>query len=162
MPVYERETVVDAPFADVWDFHSRVTGLEDLTPDWMHLRVESIVGPDGAQFDDRQAVLVEGSKIHSTVRPLGVAPAQRWTSVIVDREESEGRGLFRDEMAEGPFPHWLHTHTIEAVDGGTRVHDHVEYELPLGALGRAVAPLGFIGFAPMFRHRHRETKRLLE
>ncbi|WP_123538837.1 SRPBCC family protein [Halosimplex salinum] len=157
MPVYERETVVDAPFEAVWDFHSRPSGLEALTPDWMHLRVESAVGPDGDPDPD---VLDTGSKIESTIAPFGVAPRQRWVSYIAAREESDGEGVFRDEMMRGPFPKWVHTHTFEAVDGGTRIHDHVEYELPVvrGLLG----PLGWVGFEPMFRHRHRKTKELLE
>ena len=31
---------------------------------------------------------------------------------------------------------WVHTHRFEADDGGTSVSDDVEYELPLGPLGR--------------------------
>jgi ligand-binding SRPBCC domain-containing protein len=174
MPVYERETVVDAPFEDVWDFHSRGSGLEALTPDWMHLRVESTVGPDGEPDPD---VLEAGSVVESTIAPFGVAPRQRWVSAITAREESDGEAFFRDEMRRGPFPKWVHTHTFQAVEGGpasetsgtasassadgaTRIHDHVEYELPVvrGLLG----PIGRIGFEPMFRHRHRKTKELLE
>jgi len=157
MPVYERETVVEAPFEDVWDFHSRSSGLEALTPDWMHLRVESAVGPDG-ELDPE--ILETGSKIESTIAPFGVAPRQRWISYIAAREHGDGEAMFRDEMTRGPFPHWVHTHTFEAVDGGTRIHDHVEYELPVvrGLLG----PLGNLGFEPMFRHRHKTTRELLE
>ncbi|QLH82667.1 SRPBCC family protein [Halosimplex pelagicum] len=157
MPVYEREVVVDAPFEDVWKFHSGASGLEALTPDWMNLRVESSVGPDGDPDPD---VLEAGSRVESTVAPFGVAPRQRWVSAIVAREEGDGQAFFRDEMRAGPFPEWVHTHSFEAVDGGTRVHDHVEYELPVvrGLFG----PLGWVGFEPMFRYRHRKTKELLE
>ncbi|MFD1526162.1 cyclase, partial [Halolamina salina] len=38
----------------------------------------------------------------------------------------------------------------------------VVYRLPLGGLGRALGPLGVVGFEPMFRYRHRQTKKLLE
>jgi ligand-binding SRPBCC domain-containing protein len=31
---------------------------------------------------------------------------------------------------------WRHQHGFEALDGGTRMTDHVEYALPLGPLGR--------------------------
>ncbi|WP_436928049.1 SRPBCC family protein [Halosimplex amylolyticum] len=157
MPVYERETVVDAPFEEVWAFHSHHSGLEALTPDWMHLRVESAVGPDGEPDPE---TLETGSKIVSTIVPFGVAPRQRWISYVAAREEGDGTAMFRDEMMRGPFPKWVHTHTFEAVDGGTRVHDRVEYELPVvrGLLG----PLGWIGFEPMFRYRHRKTRELLE
>ncbi|QLH77915.1 SRPBCC family protein [Halosimplex rubrum] len=174
MPVYEREVVVDAPFDEVWEFHSGASGLEALTPDWMNLRIESSVGPDGEPDPD---VLEAGSRVESTVAPFGVAPRQRWVSAIVARAEGDGEAFFRDEMRQGPFPEWVHTHSFEAVDGGpesetsgtsserrsdggTRVHDHVEYELPVvrGLFG----PLGWVGFEPMFRYRHRKTKELLE
>ncbi|MFC7194179.1 SRPBCC family protein [Halosimplex aquaticum] len=174
MPVYERETVVGAPFEEVWAFHSHHSGLEALTPDWMHLRVETAVGPDGEPDPE---TLEPGATIESTIAPFGVAPRQRWVSRIVAREEREGTATFSDEMVRGPFPKWVHTHTFEAVDGGaasessgtsserssdggTRIHDRVEYELPVvrGLLG----PLGSIGFEPMFRYRHRKTKELLE
>jgi len=68
MPVYERSTHVDAPFDDVWAFHSRGSGLEALTPDWLHLRIEESTGPDGQPDPD---VLEEGATIVSSVRPFG-------------------------------------------------------------------------------------------
>jgi len=159
MQVFERSVFVGAPFEAVWSFHSDERGLVALTPGWMGLRVESTTGPDGEPDPE---VLQAGSEVESTIRPFGVVPEQRWVSRIVAREEGDGEGMFRDEMVEGPFPHWVHTHTFEEVDDGTRVHDHVEYELPGGPVGRALGPLGVVGLEPMFRYRHQETKRLLE
>ena len=49
-----------------------------------------------------------------------------------------------------------------ADDGATVLSDRVEYQLPGGAVGRAVSPLGWVGFEPMFRGRHGKTKELLE
>ena len=160
MDTYERRVRVEAPFEEVWQFHSTGSGLEALTPDWLNLRVESATGPDG---DADPEVLVAGSTVVSSVQPFGVGPRQRWVSEIVAREADDGQAQFRDVMREGPFPHWVHTHRFTA-DGpdATVVEDHVEYELPGGPLGRVLGPLGFVGFEPMFRYRHRETKRLLE
>ncbi len=159
MAVYQREVRVAAPFADVWEFHSRVRGLEALTPDWMHLEVESVTGPDG---ESDPGILEAGSRIQSSIRPLGVMPRQRWTSVIVDRQEDDGSAMFRDEMDGGPFREWEHTHSFFADGDETLVRDHVEYELPLGELGRQLGPLAVVGMEPMFRYRHRRTKELLE
>jgi ligand-binding SRPBCC domain-containing protein len=159
MPTYERSVRVEAPFEEVWAFHSTERGLVALTPDWMNLRIEATRGPDG---DPDPEVLETGSVVESSVRPFGVGPRQSWVSNIVARERGEGSGYFRDTMSDGPFGEWTHTHTFYADDGATVVRDTVEYELPLGPLGRAVGPLGWLGMEPMFRFRHRETKRLLE
>ena len=156
MPRYERSVQVDAPFDAVWDFHSTEQGLIALTPDWMHLVVESVRGPDG---ESDPAELEAGSRIEASMRPFGVGPRQTWISVITDRERSEGAGYFCDEMEEGPFPEWHHTHAFYADGEATIIRDTVEYELPVvGRLGS----LAWVGFEPMFRHRHRRTKELLE
>mgnify|MGYP006276578391 CR=1 FL=1 len=159
MSHYQRAVRVAAPFDEVWDFHSRVTGLEALTPGWMNLEIESVTGPDG---DPDPGILEPGARIESSVRPFGVGPRQEWTSLIADREEGEGSAMFRDTMEGGPFAEWEHTHKFFADGDGTLVYDSVEYELPLGGLGRAVSPLAVVGMEPMFRYRHRQTKKLLE
>jgi ligand-binding SRPBCC domain-containing protein len=157
MAVYERSTVVSAPLEDVWDFHSTIDGLLALTPGWMNMRTEAIrdpgVGPD-------PAVLGTGAEIDMSVRPLGVAPRQSWTSRIVERAHEGDSAYFSDEMRDGPFARWLHTHRFEAVENGTRITDHVEYELgrPLGALSGLAWP----GFEAMFTYRHRRTKAHIE
>jgi len=159
MAVYERATRVDAPFAEVWDFHSTIAGLEALTPGWMNLEIERVVGPDG---DPNPEVLTAGSNAVSSVRPFGVGPRQEWTSHIVERTEKEGWARFVDTMEGGPFANWKHTHTFHEEGDATLVHDHVEYELPGGGLGRVVSPLAYVGLDPMFRYRHRKTRELLE
>lgn len=159
MAVFERETRVAAPLSAVWAFHSRVEGLEALTPDWLRMHVERVEGPDGDRDLD---VLEVGSRVTLSVRPFGVGPRQSWTSRIVERAEEEGSALFRDEMVDGPFRKWVHTHAFYDDDGRTRVRDRVEYALPGGEVGRAVSPLARVGMEPMFRHRHRLTHELLE
>lgn len=159
MATYTRRTRVAAPLSEVWEFHSHVSGLEALTPEWMNLDVVAIRGPDG---DPDPEELVVGSKVRMSARPFGVGPAQRWTSHIVEREFEGGAAVFRDEMIGGPFRKWVHTHQFYADGDETLIEDRVEYELPGGPLGRAVSPFGTVGFEPMFRYRHRKTKELLE
>ncbi|PCR90856.1 SRPBCC family protein [Natrinema ejinorense] len=159
MPTYERETTVDSPFEDVWAFNSRVSGLEAVTPDWMGMRVERVIGSEGESDPD---VLEPGAEIALSIRPFGVGPRQHWTSVITARERDDGSAYFRDEMVHGLFDHWVHTHTFHADGDRTVIHDRVEYELPLGGLGDAVAPLSKVGFEAMFRSRHRLAKSRLE
>lgn len=159
MQTYERETTVDSPFEEVWAFNSRISGLESVTPDWMNLRVERVIGPDGEPDPD---VLAPGSEVALSMRPFGIGPRQHWTSVITDRDREGGSAYFRDEMVHGPFDHWEHTHTFFADGERTVLRDRVEYELPLGGLGDLVEPVSTVGFEAMFRARHRLAKARLE
>lgn len=160
MPTYQRETRVHAPLEEVWAFHSRIGGLEALTPDWLNLRVEAVVGPDGSERE-ANAVLETGTAVYLSVRPFGVGSRRRWTSRITRREEGDGAAVFEDAMEEGPFPEWHHSHQFYGVgDDETLLRDRVEYELPL--VGGLLGPLGWLGFEPTFRDRHRRTKRILE
>ena len=157
MSRYRRRTRVAAPLEDVWAFHSRIGGLEALTPGWMNLRVEAVRGPDG---DDNPDVLETGTQIRLSTRPFDVGPRQEFVSRIVVREEGEGTARFVDDMLDGPFRHWEHTHRFFADGDETIVEDDVEYAFPVadGILG----PLAVVGFEPMFRYRHRKTRQLLE
>jgi ligand-binding SRPBCC domain-containing protein len=159
MATYSRSTRVEAPLDEVWAFHSRIAGLEALTPGFMGLRVEAVRGPDG---DPDPEVLARGSQIRMSMRPFGVGPPQRWTSRIVDRDRGEGSAVFRDDMVGGPFRRWVHTHRFFADGDATVVADEVEYELPGGPLGEAVSAFAGVGFEPMFRYRHRKTREALE
>lgn len=159
MATYERGTRVRAPFDDVWSFYSTADGLEALTPEFMNLEIHRVVGPDGEEDPE---VLVEGTRVTASIRPFGVGPRQRWTSIILERREDDGGATFRDRMVDGPFPEWEHLHRFFDEGVATRVVDRVEYRLPGGPLGRAVSPLGVVGLEPMFRERHRRTKEIFE
>jgi ligand-binding SRPBCC domain-containing protein len=48
---------------------------------------------------------------------------------------------FVDEQRKGPFKSFRHEHVFEPVAPSTRLVDHVEFEAPLGMLGRAAERL---------------------
>ncbi len=80
-----------------------------------------------------------GTTIRYRIRPFGVP--QRWTTEIVEyRPDRE----FVDVQTKGPYRYWRHRHTFEDVDGGTLMRDRVEYQMPLGPLGR-LAHFLFVG-----------------
>lgn len=158
MAVYERSTSIRAPLETVWQFHSTVDGLVAITPDWLGLTVESVVGPDGEPDPE---VLEAGSEVTLAVRPFGVGPRDAWTSRITHRERHGEAAELRDEMVDGPFPRWHHTHRFAAEPGGTWLVDRVEYELPLGP-ARGLSGLGWPGFEAMFAYRHRRARQFLE
>jgi len=156
METFERDLRVDAPLEEVWAFHSTVDGLLGLTPEWANLRVDGIEWPDGERPDDD--VLVEGTRIHMSVQPFGVAPRQSWVSHITERVEGDDHTYFVDVMEDGPFPEWRHTHSFFADGDQTVARDRVEYRAPLGPLGALGAP-AVLG--PMFHFRHRRTREVL-
>jgi ligand-binding SRPBCC domain-containing protein len=158
MPSYHRATRVRAPLDEVWEFHSRIDGLEALTPAFLNLRIDAVVGPDGERDPE---ILEAGARAYASVRPFGIGPRQRWLSVITDRDAGDGAAHFADEMEEGPFPHWRHTHRFFADGEETVVDDSVEYDLP-AVPGPLASYLGRVGLEPMFRYRHRKTKERLE
>lgn len=158
MAVLERATVVDAPFEDVWAFHSRIEELETVTPEWLRLRIESVRSPEGMPDPDR---LVPGTTIRISVQPGGRGPRQAWSSRIVGRNRSDTRASFTDVMIDGPFPRWRHTHRFIGQNGTTRIIDRVEYELPIGPFRRWSGIANPV-LAILFADRHRRTRRELE
>lgn len=158
MPTYRRRTRVAAPLEEVWAFHSDVSGLEALTPNWMGLRVDGIDRPHGAPDPETLEV---GTRIRLSMRPLGVGPRLSWVSKITERRRDGESAMFRDVMEDGPFRRWDHSHLFFGDGTETVVVDELEYALPGGALGDLAGPFARVGFEGMFRQRHRRTRELL-
>lgn len=159
MPTYTRRTTVAAPLEDVWSFHSRASGLEAVSPGWLDLRIESVLGPDGERSPE---ILERGTELSLSIHPFGIGPRQYVTSVITDREREESTAYFRDEQVYGQFEEWIHTHAFFADGERTRLLDHVDYELPFGSIGRFATPVSAAVLEAMFRERHRRTRAALE
>jgi ligand-binding SRPBCC domain-containing protein len=157
--VYTHASRVEASLDEVWQFHSTGEGLAALTPGFANLRIEATRGPDGKPDPD---VLDAGAEIDVSMQPLGVGPRRHWTSRIVERARTDDEATFVDEMVEGPFARWRHTHRFVADGEGTQMYDRVEWALPGGPLGEFGAHLGAVGLEPTFRFRHRRARQLLE
>lgn len=157
MARFERSIVIDAPLQEVWEFHSTTDALEDLTPCWMGLEIGAVLGPEGERNPPE---LVEGTKIAMSAQPFGLVPGGSWVSRITSREYRPSEAHFSDEMVDGPFRHWVHTHTFTSFNGQTRMHDSLKYEFPwpMGGVSGLARPF----FEAFFRYRHRQTRRLLE
>ena len=135
---------LDHPAETVFDWHARPGAFQRLTPPWAPVRLESM---EGIGEGDR-AVLRMGPG------PLSI----KW--VAEHHDVVEGR-QFCDNMVQGPFAHWDHTHRFEPQEaGGSRLVDHIEYELPGGGLGAAAAPYVLEPeLRRQFAYRHRVTRR---
>ena len=117
----ERTTRVSAPLPAVFDFFSNPRNLARLTPPSMRFRV--IEAPDRR--------LRAGDRMRYTIRLFGFPV--RWTTRITSWEA--GRSFY-DVQESGPYREWKHTHSFAAIPEGVEMRDRVEYELPLGILGR--------------------------
>lgn len=152
MARFTRQSRVDAALDTVWDFHSRIEGLEALTPGWAGLRVESLDVPGGGE------ILEAGTEMTLSVGPIPGGPRVRFVSEIVSRERRTDEAVFVDEMRDGPFKSWRHTHRFVAANESTLLSDEIEYATGYGStVDLALKP----GFALAFAGRHRKTREIL-
>ena len=111
---------VPADLDRVWDFFSRAENLGRVTPSSM-----------GFQIHTEDPSTEQGATIDYTLRPLfGVPVSWRTRIDAVDAPRS-----FRDSQEKGPYKAWLHEHRFTEVEGGVRMDDRVEYEMPFGLIG---------------------------
>jgi ligand-binding SRPBCC domain-containing protein len=152
MPIYEGSFTVKAPLERVWEFHADPVSLPRVMTGPVKMDVVHVDRP-----------LMPGGRIQTVMR---IGPfKQRWNLTLKAREPMK---FFTDEQiaGEGPMKVWKHTHAFEPVAGDesdTRIIDRLEYELPLGVLGRIAGALfGNLTMQMMFASRAKATRRLLE
>jgi len=119
-----REQWVPRPLADVFSFFCEARNLDCITPLWLHFSVLRQTGHE----------LRAGTLIHYKLTWHGIPIV--WTSRI---EEWEPPFRFVDVQVKGPYCLWHHTHSFEALDGGTLISDSVRYAVPFGILGNLCA-----------------------
>lgn len=105
---------------DAWAFFSRAENLRRITP-------RSV----GFEMHTPAPLTEEGSRIEYTIAPLFGIPLD-WTTLI---ESVDAPHSFRDVQERGPYKRWVHEHRFTEVEGGVRIDDRVEYEMPLGPIG---------------------------
>jgi len=136
--IFQAEQWVPYPTEAVFAFFANPENLPALMPRWQKARIEraSIVAP--SQPGGKTLMAGAGSRITLSFRPFPGSPFRvRWQAEIADFVLNSS---FTDRQVEGPFVFWHHTHRIRGVDRGginiTVIHDQVEYEPPMGVLGR--------------------------
>ena len=119
--------VLPMPREQAFSFFEDPRNLFDITPDWLRFVMK-----------DREAntTMFEGAEFDYTIRWFGVP--MPWKSRITGYRPPEE---FTDVQIAGPYRSWSHLHIFEAVPRGTVMRDVVNYQLPLGPLGRAVHAL---------------------
>lgn len=141
LETFTRSVALPVPAEEALAWHARPGALERLTPPWESVTVAARTGG-----------IEPGARVE-LVTKLGPAKL-RWVAEHVDPGEPLA---FRDVQRSGPFAHWEHLHRFVPGDNGTStLEDHVQYALPMGALGRIFGA----GFARkrierLFAYRHR-------
>jgi ligand-binding SRPBCC domain-containing protein len=143
---FESRQWVPYPVELVFAFFANPSNLPFLMPPQQQARIEDVrLNPPPprpvAKDPERRFRSVAagvGTEIILSFRPVVLLPQRvGWTARIV---EFEWNSHFADEQIKGPFKRFHHRHGIqrEIRDGveGTTVSDAVDYDLPLGALGK--------------------------
>jgi uncharacterized protein len=134
---------------EVYRVHAEAGALERLTPPWEKARV---VGTPGD---------IETLGSRTTLRVSVGLFSQDW---IAEHTACEPGRMFRDVMVSGPFRRWEHTHVFKAETADASwLEDRVEYEFPLGWLGRlAGGSYTRRRLQRMFAWRHKTTVEILK
>ena len=122
----DRTQRIAAPLADVFAFFSNPANLARITPPWLSFRIHGSV----------PAELSEGARLEYRIRWTAISI--RWVTRI---EKWRPPNEFVDIQEKGPYAAWIHTHRFTEEDGFAVMHDHIEYALPFGPLGRLVHQL---------------------
>lgn len=144
---FVKESTFAASVADVFAFHERPDAFELLQPPW---EAVEIVHPP--------ASLAVGTRVQMRSR---VGPF--WTTLEAEHVAYVRNERFEDVMTRGPFRRWHHRHLFSPHERGCRLRDEIDYEPPLGWLGRAFAPLLIERrLVKMFDYRHEITRQHVE
>lgn len=133
---------------EVWAWHTRPGALQRLSPPFEAAEVEE-------QFENMHL----GAQ---TILKVGVGPLKlRWVANITGFEPPS---MFQDTQVSGPFSNWVHTHRfISTGPHKSILEDSVEYQLPMGALGKLGGDLPIRKkIERMFTYRHQITEMDLE
>lgn len=144
---FEFSSLFRQPAARLWRFHMRPDAFRLLTPKVMRMRV---LDPGSGVAED------------SLVRfEVGVWPLrQRWSALHGAVREGQS---FTDVAIEGPFPYWVHQHTVTEVTRATSsLTDVVWFAPPAWLRHRPGVALVRLALTGLFAWRHRQTRRHLE
>ncbi len=122
--VFEKSIRLGRPAATVFRWLEQPGVIERLTPPW-----------EQVEMVQRAPNLRPGTRV---VLRAKVGPF--WTRWEMEHQDYEEEKQFVDVQKAGPFASWKHRHRVEPEGAGSAVHsDRIEYRLPGGWLGQAVA-----------------------
>ena len=147
MYTLERTQRIPISLEEAWQFFQNPSNLSKITPSEMGFQILSEV-PDQ---------MYSGLFIHYKVTPL-LGIRMNWTTEITHVKKPH---YFVDEQRVGPYRLWHHEHHFKEINGGVEMLDRVNYQLPLGVIGKMVHP--FIvekKLNEIFNHRIKQVEEI--
>lgn len=148
MVQFVKASVIRASARTVFAFHEAPDAFARLQPPWQKTKI--IQPPSSLEV--------------GTIVILRAKLGPFWQTIEAEHVAYEPGVMFADKMNRGPFARWLHRHTVS--ERGLEeclLTDDVEYELPLGAVGRLLgAGLARRQLDKLFAYRHEITRQACE
>jgi len=140
---YERASRFDCSAEELAAWHFRPGAIHRLIPPWESIEVVREAAP-----------LVEGA-----IAEIRIRKGPLRTTLLARHECVEPPHRFVDVQQSGPFRSWRHEHRFSNDAGRGTLRDSIEFELPLGAIGRALlGPRMLAEIDRQFRFRHARTR----
>jgi ligand-binding SRPBCC domain-containing protein len=145
---FVKESEIAASAERVFAFHEAPDAFARLLPPWQK---SEIIKPPSS--------LAVGTRVllRTKVGPL-------WQTIEAEHVAYEPGIMFADRMVKGPFAQWLHKHVVTPRGANAcTLTDDIEYELPLGVLGRLFGgAFARRELERLFEYRHRVTREACE
>ncbi len=140
---YVASSSLPASVQDAFAYHDRPGALQRLIPPW-----------ESAEIERSDGSLSKGSRVVMKTSLFGIPV--RW---VAEHTEYDPPNLFCDTQVSGPFATWNHRHEFHAAGRYCELNDRIEYQVPLGMLGRLVGGgKARSTLEAMFAYRHRVTR----
>ena len=139
-----RDIVLSASLRETFAFFADAANLQRITPPWLHF---SILTPMPVEMR-------VGLEIAYRLSLYGLP--MPWRSRI---DVWQPGVRFVDRQIVGPYRWWRHEHRFEAVPGGTRVVDRVDYAPRVGWLSGALVRRDI---GRIFDYRHEALQRIFQ
>tara|TARA_B100000683_G_C12329310_1_gene489884 strand:- start:202 stop:651 length:450 start_codon:yes stop_codon:yes gene_type:complete len=116
MTTLKWEETIPISLKESWRFFSNPKNLSKLMPSHMDFQIIS----------DAPEEVYEGMVLNYSVRPL-MGIKMYWSTEITQVKEES---YFVDNQISGPYKIWHHQHHFEECEGGVKMTDILNYELP--------------------------------
>lgn len=115
MHILIKETIINRPLKEVFDFFSEAENLNKLTPPELYFK---IITPS-------PIIIRQGTIIDYKIKLNGIS--FHWKTEITVFENQK---RFVDTQLKGPYKVWIHEHSFEEREGKTYMKDVVQFLSP--------------------------------